>query len=49
MTGYNVHGAYPSDGNPLGNPPYPGYTTAAGPNWVFFVYTLLILGGLHRH
>lgn len=25
---------HPSPSNPLGNPPYPGYTSANGPNWV---------------
>lgn len=25
---------YPSASNPLGNPPYPGYNSANGPNWV---------------
>jgi phospholipase/lecithinase/hemolysin len=28
---------YPSPSNPLGNPPYPGFTSANGPNWVDFL------------
>ena len=27
----------PSPSNPLGNPPYPGYTSSNGPNWVDFL------------
>ena len=27
----------PSLGNPLGNPPYPGYTSSNGPNWVDYL------------
>ena len=34
QTGYNPFGEHPSISNPLGNPPYPGWTTSAGPNWV---------------
>jgi hypothetical protein len=34
QTGYDVNDVHPTEGNPLGNPPYPGYTTAGGPNWV---------------
>ncbi|KIJ45101.1 carbohydrate esterase family 16 protein [Sphaerobolus stellatus SS14] len=34
-TGFNVTtGPLPSVGNPLGNPPYPGYTGGGGVNWV---------------
>lgn len=29
----------PSPDNPLGNPPYPGYTASNGPNWVDFLTT----------
>ncbi|OQN98525.1 hypothetical protein B0A48_15786 [Cryoendolithus antarcticus] len=38
-TGFNVSGAQPSVANPLGNPPYPGYTATNGPNWVDFLTT----------
>jgi hypothetical protein len=34
---YDVHGPHPSEMQPFGNPPYPGETTAGGPNWVFFM------------
>jgi len=37
QTGFNVTGTLPSAGNPLGNPPYPGYTATGGPNYVDFV------------
>lgn len=33
-TGFNDTLTQPSAGNPLGNPPYPGYTSSDGPNWV---------------
>lgn len=37
-TGFNATtGPQPAPGNPLGNPPYPGYTAANGPNWVDFL------------
>jgi phospholipase/lecithinase/hemolysin len=36
-TGFNYTGIQPSDGNPLGNPPYHGWTSANGPNWVDFL------------
>ena len=29
----------PSEGNPLGNPPYPGWTASNGPNWVGYLTT----------
>jgi len=35
--GFNVSGIQPTAGNPLGNPPYPGYTSSNGPNWVDFL------------
>lgn len=38
-TGFDVNGAQPSEANPLGNPPYPGYTSSNGPNWVDFLTT----------
>jgi len=33
-TGFNQTLTQPSEGNPLGNPTYPGNTAANGPNWV---------------
>ncbi|KAL4916736.1 hypothetical protein BDW62DRAFT_211709 [Aspergillus aurantiobrunneus] len=33
-TSFNISGAKPSASNPLGNPPYPGWTSAGGPNWI---------------
>lgn len=36
-TTFNNTGTQPSDGNPLGNPPYPGYTAANGPNWIDYL------------
>lgn len=37
-TGFNnTVGPQPSAGNPLGNPPYPGFTASNGPNWVDFL------------
>ncbi|KAL8827976.1 MAG: hypothetical protein Q9191_002861 [Dirinaria sp. TL-2023a] len=38
-TGFNVHGTQPYAGNPLGNPAYPGATSANGPNYVDFLST----------
>jgi len=38
-TGFNVTLTQPTAANPLGNPPYPGYTAANGPNWVDFLTT----------
>ncbi|MCJ1307704.1 hypothetical protein MMC25_001352 [Agyrium rufum] len=38
-TGFNVSLTQPGPGNPLGNPPYPGYTSSNGPNWVDFLTT----------
>jgi hypothetical protein len=53
--GYQVDGARPSDEDILGNPPYPGYTTAGGPNWVLFFdgnvnsrLTILLLNSINR-
>lgn len=34
---FNVHGEQPSKINPLGNPDFPGNTSAIGPNWVSFL------------
>lgn len=36
-TGFDPNGTQPGPGNPLGNPPYPGYTAANGPNWIDFL------------
>jgi phospholipase/lecithinase/hemolysin len=34
QTGFVITGGKPSSSNPLGNPAYPGYTTAGGPHWL---------------
>ncbi|KAI0343567.1 hypothetical protein BDW22DRAFT_1344558 [Trametopsis cervina] len=34
QTGFTINGTQPSVGNPLGNPPYPGYTAVGGVNWI---------------
>lgn len=36
-TGFNTSGPQPSVSNPLGNPPFPGYVSSNGPNWVDFL------------
>ncbi|PQE11689.1 fungal cellulose binding domain-containing protein [Rutstroemia sp. NJR-2017a WRK4] len=36
-TTFNVSGTQPTPTNPLGNPPYPGYTASNGPNWVDYL------------
>ncbi|KAL8930353.1 MAG: hypothetical protein Q9172_000062 [Xanthocarpia lactea] len=38
-TSFNINGPQPSRENPLGNPPYPGATSANGPNYVDFLTT----------
>lgn len=38
-TGFRLENDQPSPENPLGNPPYPGKTSANGPNWVDFLTT----------
>lgn len=38
-TSFNINGPQPSVENPLGNPPYPGATSANGPNYVDFLTT----------
>lgn len=38
-TGFQVHGEQPNPSNPLGNPAYPGSTSANGPNYVDFLTT----------
>lgn len=40
QTGFDVKGTQPNPSNPMGNPPYPGWTSSNGPNWVdFMTYT----------
>lgn len=39
QTGFTPTGTLPAVGNPLGNPPYPGYTATGGENWVDYVTT----------
>ncbi|CAE7178865.1 Lipase GDSL domain containing protein [Pyrenophora teres f. teres] len=39
QTGFQTTLAQPSESNPMGNPPYPGYTSSNGPNWVGFLTT----------
>ncbi|KAK0479434.1 hypothetical protein EDD18DRAFT_1364239 [Armillaria luteobubalina] len=34
QTGFTTTGTLPAIGNPLGNPPYPGWTSSGGQNWV---------------
>lgn len=34
QTWFNISGEKPSPQNPLGNPPFPGWTAAGGANWV---------------
>ncbi|KAK4695217.1 hypothetical protein P7C71_g2497, partial [Lecanoromycetidae sp. Uapishka_2] len=36
-TNFSILGAQPDANNPLGNPPYPGATSADGPNYVDFL------------
>ncbi|MCJ1241910.1 hypothetical protein MMC14_009916 [Varicellaria rhodocarpa] len=38
--GFNVTSDQPDAANPIGNPPYPGYTSSDGPNWVDFLTTV---------
>ncbi|KAL4803367.1 hypothetical protein BDV18DRAFT_162931 [Aspergillus unguis] len=33
-TTFDITGEQPSASNPLGNPPFPGWTAAGGPNWI---------------
>ncbi|KAI0139143.1 carbohydrate esterase family 16 protein [Hypoxylon sp. NC0597] len=37
QTGFNYTQTPPSASNPFGNPPYPGWTSSNGPNWVGFL------------
>ncbi|KAG6893252.1 hypothetical protein C0992_010731, partial [Termitomyces sp. T32_za158] len=39
QTGFDPTLTLPSIGNPLGNPPYPGWTSSGGENWVDYVTT----------
>ncbi|KAF2090049.1 carbohydrate esterase family 16 protein [Saccharata proteae CBS 121410] len=34
ISSFNIGGSWPSLSNPLGNPPFPGYTTSGGVNWL---------------
>ncbi|KAK1760285.1 hypothetical protein QBC47DRAFT_427356 [Echria macrotheca] len=37
QTGFNITSAKPSPANPLGNPPFPGWTASGGENWIGFL------------
>ncbi|KAJ3041496.1 hypothetical protein HDV00_009292 [Rhizophlyctis rosea] len=37
QTGFNTSLTQPAPGNPLGNPPYPGWTSANGPAWIDYL------------
>lgn len=37
QTGFDYLSTQPSPSNPLGNPPYPGWTSANGPNWIDYL------------
>lgn len=39
QTGFDPKSTQPNPSNPIGNPPYPGYTSSNGPNWVDFLTT----------
>jgi len=39
QTGFTTTGATPNAANPIGNPPYPGWTATGGENWVGYVTT----------
>ncbi|KAJ8515182.1 hypothetical protein ONZ45_g7376 [Pleurotus djamor] len=36
QTGFTPSGDLPNDANPIGNPPFPGWTATGGANWVGF-------------
>ncbi|KAL1960604.1 hypothetical protein VTO42DRAFT_7183 [Malbranchea cinnamomea] len=38
-TGFDPSLEQPNPSNPLGNPPYPGWTSSNGPNWIDFLAT----------
>lgn len=40
QTGFVTNGTLPAKGNPLGNPPYPGYTATGGENWIDYDTTV---------
>jgi phospholipase/lecithinase/hemolysin len=40
QTGFNPASSQPNPSNPFGNPPYPGWTSSNGPNWLGFLTTL---------
>ncbi|TDL22924.1 hypothetical protein BD410DRAFT_722017 [Rickenella mellea] len=40
QTGFVTTGTLPAVGNPLGNPPYPGFTATGGPNWIDVMTTV---------
>jgi phospholipase/lecithinase/hemolysin len=40
QTGFDPKASQPSPSNPFGNPPYPGWTSSNGPNWLGFLTTL---------
>ncbi|RXW25693.1 hypothetical protein EST38_g163 [Candolleomyces aberdarensis] len=39
QTGFNPTGILPTSDNPFGNPPYPGWTSTGGENWVGYLAT----------
>jgi len=39
QTGFDPTSTQPSPSNPFGNPPYPGWTSSNGPNWLGFLTT----------
>lgn len=39
QTWFNYTDALPSDENPIGNPPYPGWTATGGEHWVDYLTT----------
>jgi len=39
QTGFDPLSTLPNSANPFGNPPYPGWTSASGANWVGYVTT----------
>jgi GDSL-like Lipase/Acylhydrolase len=39
QTGFVSNGTLPAIGNPLGNPPYPGFTATGGENWIDYLTT----------
>lgn len=39
QTGFDINSTQPHPANPFGNPPFPGYTSSNGPNWIDFLAT----------